>query len=91
LRKRKMYDILERLIHIVLPRTRDFAGLKPESVDREGNLTIGIKEQIVFPEISAERAKKLFGLEITVVSSAGNREEGLELFKSLGFPIKNNA
>ncbi len=91
LRKQKMYDILERLIHIVLPRTRDFAGLKPTSVDKEGNLTIGIKEQIVFPEISAERVKKMFGFEITVVTSAKNREEGLELLKSLGFPIKNNA
>jgi large subunit ribosomal protein L5 len=91
LRKQKMYDILERLIHIVLPRTRDFAGLNPESVDRDGNLTIGIKEQIVFPEISAERVKRMFGFEITVVTSAKNREEGLELFKLLGFPIKNNA
>jgi large subunit ribosomal protein L5 len=91
LRKQKMYDILERLIHIVLPRTRDFTGLNPNSVDKDGNLTVGIKEQIVFPEISAERAKRMFGFEITVVTSAKNREEGLELFKLLGFPIKNNA
>jgi len=91
LRKQKMYDTLERLINIILPRTRDFAGLNPDSVDRDGNLTIGIKEQIVFPEISAEKTKRIFGFEITVVTSAKNKEEGMELFKSLGFPIKNNA
>jgi len=91
LRKQKMYDFLERLIHIVLPRVRDFAGLEPGSVDKEGNLTIGIKEHIVFPEVSAEKMKTIFGLEITVVTNAKNKSEGLELFRLLGFPIKSNA
>jgi len=91
LRGQKMYDLLDRLIHIVLPRTRDFAGLEPSSVDKEGNLTIGIKEHIVFPEISAEHIKRIFGLELTVATNAKTRKEGLELFKSLGFPLKKNA
>jgi len=91
LRKQKMYDMLDRVIHIILPRTRDFAGLEPSSVDKEGNLTIGIKEHIVFLEVGAEDAKRIFGMEITVVTNAKTREEGLELFKSLGFPIKKDA
>lgn len=91
LRGKKMNDLLDRLIHIVLPRTRDFTGLEPKTVDREGNLTIGMKEQIVFPEVSAENVRKIFGLEITTVTSAKTREEALELFRSLGFPIKKDA
>ncbi len=90
LRKAKMYDFLDRLIHIVFPRTRDFAGLNPELVDKEGNLTIGIKEQIVFPEITAEKINKMFGLEITVVVNSKNRKEGLALFRALGFPFKKD-
>ena len=90
LRKAKMYDFLDRLIHIVFPRTRDFAGLKPELVDKEGNLTIGIKEQIVFPEITAEKISKMFGLEITIVMSSKSREESLALLRLLGFPFKKD-
>jgi large subunit ribosomal protein L5 len=102
LRGQKMYDLLERLVFIVLPRTRDFAGLEPSSIDKEGNLTVGIKEHIIFPEISPEKVKKIFGLEITVVNkkifgleitvvnSAKTKEQGLELFRLLGFPIKKN-
>lgn len=90
LRGQKMYDLLERLVFIVLPRTRDFAGLEPNSIDMAGNLTIGIKEHIIFPEISPEKAKKIFGLEITVVNSAKTKEQGIELFRLLGFPIKKN-
>jgi large subunit ribosomal protein L5 len=88
LRGKKMYDFLERVIHIALPRSRDFQGLSPKSVDRRGNLTFAIREHIAFPEIEAEKAKNIFGLEITVVTSAENKEEGLQLFKLLGFPIK---
>ena len=91
LRKQKMYDFLDRLVHIVFPRTRDFAGLEPSSVDKEGNLTIGIKEHVVFPEVSAEDAKRIFGLELTILTNSKTREEGLELFKSLEFPIKKDA
>lgn len=88
LRGKRMFDFLERLIHLALPRTRDFKGISPKSVDGKGNLTIAIKEHIAFPEILPERAKKIFGLEITIVTSAKTKEEGLELFKLLGFPIK---
>jgi len=83
-----MYDFLGRLIHIALPRSRDFRGIEPSSLDKKGNLTIGIREQIVFPEVSPERAKNIFGFEITIVTNAKKREEGIELFKLLGFPIK---
>ncbi len=89
LRKRKMYDFLERLIHIALPRSRDFHGIDQKSVDGEGNLTLGLKEHIAFPEVSPEKTKNIFGLEVTVVTTAGSREEALELFKLLGFPIKS--
>ena len=88
LRGKRMYDFLERLINVVLPRSRDFRGIEPKSLDKEGNLTIAIKEQIVFPEISAEKARQIFGLEITVVTNAKSKEKGLELLKLLGFPIK---
>jgi large subunit ribosomal protein L5 len=89
LRGRKMYDFLERLIYIALPRSRDFKGIDPKSVDEEGNLTVGIKEHIIFPEVSPERAKQIFGFEITVVTTAKSKEEGLKLLKLLGFPIKS--
>jgi len=89
LRRKRMHDFLERLIHIALPRSRDFQGLNPESFDKGGNLTLGVKEHIVFPEILPERAKNIFGLEITVVTTAKTREEGIELLRLLGFPIKD--
>lgn len=88
LRGKRMNDFLERLIHIVLPRSRDFQGIEPKAFDKMGNLTIGMKEHIAFPEISPEKARTIFGLEITVVTNAKKREEAVELFKLLGFPIK---
>ena len=88
LRGKRMYDFLERIINIVLPRSRDFRGISENSVDGQGNLTVAIKEHISFPEVSAESARQIFGLEITVVTDAKSREEGLELFKLMGFPIK---
>ncbi len=88
LRESKMYDFLERLINIVLPRSRDFRGIDPKSVDKKGNLTVAIKEQICFPEISPEKTRFLFGFEVTITSTAGNKEKGLELFRQLGLPIK---
>ena len=88
LRKKKMEDFLERLIHIALPRTRDFRGIDPKSFDRGGNLTIAIKEHIIFPEISPEKARNIFGFEITVVTTAKKRDEGLELLRLIGLPIK---
>lgn len=88
LRKKRMYDFLDRLIHIAFPRSRDFRGIDPKSFDEKGNLTVGIKEHIVFPEILSERAKNIFGLEVTVATTAKTREEGIELLKLMGFPIK---
>lgn len=88
LRGQKMYDFLERLIHIGLPRSRDFRGIEQNSFDKKGNLTLAIKEQITFPEILPEKSKINFGFEITVVTTAKTKEEGIELLKLLGFPIK---
>ena len=88
LRGKRMYDFLERLIQIALPRCRDFQGLEPNSIDKKGNLTIGIREHIAFPEILPEKAKNIFGLEITVVTDAKKREEGIKLLRFIGFPIK---
>lgn len=88
LRGKKMYDFLSRLVNIVLPRTRDFRGLNSKSIDEDGNLTIGIKEHIIFPEISQEDIRKIFGLEITIVTHTKNKEKALELYKLMGFPIK---
>ncbi|KKS68455.1 MAG: 50S ribosomal protein L5 [Parcubacteria group bacterium GW2011_GWC2_42_6] len=88
LRGSRMYDFIDRLISLALPRVRDFRGLEIKSVDSCGNLNIGIREQIVFPEISHENIKTIFGLEITLTVNAKNQAEGLELFRLLGFPIK---
>jgi len=88
LRRKKMYDFLERLIYLTLPRSRDFRGIESKSFDEKGNLTLGIKEHSVFPEILPEKVKNTFGLEITVVTRAKSKEEGIELLRLLGFPIK---
>lgn len=88
LRAKKMYDFLDRLIHIALPRSRDFRGIEIKSFDRKGNLTIPVKECIIFPEVSPEKAKTIFGFEITIVTTAQKREENIELLKMMGFPIK---
>lgn len=88
LRKSRMWDFLERFIYLSLPRSRDFKGIDPKSIDKNGNLSMGFKEHISFPEIFAEKEKTIFGLEVTIVTNAKSKEEGLELFKLLGFPMK---
>lgn len=88
LRKSKMWDFLERLIYLSLPKSRDFKGIETGAVDDNGNLNIGFREHISFPEIFTEKEKTIFGLQITVSTNAGNKEKGLELFRLLGFPIK---
>jgi len=88
LRKKRMYDFLERLIQITLPRSRDFQGIDQKGFDKRGNLTIGIKEHIVFSEVLTEKAKNIFGLEITITTNARNKEEGVALLKLMGLPIK---
>ena len=89
LRGKKMADFLERLIYIALPRSRDFRGIDQKSFDKKGNLSIGIKEHICFSEVSPEKVRNIFGFEVTVVTTAKKREEGIELFKLMGFPIKS--
>ena len=88
LRGLRMYDFLERLIGLALPRTRDFQGIDKNSIDEEGNLTVAVKEHIVFPEISPEKSRVNFGLEITVVTNSDSKEEAENLFRLFGFPLK---
>lgn len=89
LRGERMYDFMEKLIKVTLPRVRDFRGLSRKSVDRLGNLNIGIKEHIAFPEIKSDEVEKIHGLEVTIVTNAPDQEEGLKLFQALGVPILN--
>ncbi len=88
LRGKRMWAFIDRLVNVTLPRTKDFQGLNLSVVDSRGNLNVGIKEQIIFPEISPEKVKTLFGMQVTVTSSAKSREEGIELYRLLGFPLK---
>lgn len=89
LRGRRMWDFLERLMAIAIPRQRDFRGIDSKSFDPRGNLTIGFKEHIVFPEMIGEDVSFIFGLEVSIVTTARRRAEGMQLLKSLGFPIKD--
>lgn len=88
LRGKKMYDFLARLINIAFPRTRDFRGFRAGSCDESGNMTIGISEQIIFPEIPHDKVRQMWGMEVTIVTSAKNREEGAELLRQLGMPFQ---
>jgi len=88
LRGRRMYDFLSRLINIAFPRSRDFRGLEEKSVDAGGNMTVGIQEQIIFPEIPHDKVRQIWGMEVSIVTTAKNREEGLGLLKQLGIPFK---
>lgn len=90
LRGKRMWDFLERLVAIAIPRQRDFRGIDPASFDRRGSLTIGFREHIVFPEMIGEEVPFIFGLEVTVTTSAKRREEGIALLKALGFPLKSS-
>ena len=87
LRKEKMYEFLDRLISITLPRVRDFEGVSPKGFDGRGNYTLGLREQIVFPEIEIDKVDKIFGLGITIVSTAENDEQGRALLKAFGMPF----
>ncbi len=88
LRKEKMYDFLDKLINVVLPRTRDFRGIPLTSLDSKGNLSLGLKEQLAFPEITAEAIEKIHGLEITIVTTAKDKEKGMTLLKLFGLPFR---
>lgn len=87
LRGRRMYDFMDKLLTITLPRVRDFRGLSPKTVDRDGNLSIGFREFIAFPEIKPEDTDYAHGLEVTVVTTAKDRAKGLSLLRGIGFPI----
>ena len=88
LRGVRMYAFLEKLINVALPRTKDFRGISKKVVDDIGNMTIGIKEHTIFPETADEDIKDVFGMSITLVSSAKNKKEGLAFFELLGMPFK---
>ena len=87
LRKSRMYEFLDRLVNIALPRVRDFRGLSKNSFDGRGNYSLGLKEQIVFPEIDYDNLDELRGMDITIVTTAGDDKQGLELLKSFNLPI----
>lgn len=89
LRGTKMYEFLDRFIAITLPRVRDFKGINDKSFDGRGNYTMGITEQIIFPEIDIDKVGKISGMDITFVTTANTNEEAYELLKELGLPFKN--
>jgi large subunit ribosomal protein L5 len=91
LRGVKMYEFLDRFIAVALPRVRDFKGVNEKAFDGRGNYTLGITEQIIFPEIDIDKVNKITGLDITFVTTAGTDEEAYELLKELGMPFKNAA
>jgi len=88
LRGEKMYDFFSKLVNIALPRVRDFRGLSPKGFDRRGNYSMGVQEQIIFPEIDYDKIDKIKGLNITIVTTAKTDKEGLSLLKMLGMPFK---
>lgn len=89
LRGINMYEFLDRLVSVSLPRVRDFKGISDKSFDGRGNYTLGVTEQIIFPEIDIDKVNKITGLDITFVTSAKTNEEAFELLKELGMPFKN--
>ena len=89
LRGDRMYEFLDRLMNVALPRVRDFKGVSDKGFDGRGNYTLGVKEQIIFPEISIDKVNKINGMDITFVTSAASDEESFELLKALGMPFVN--
>jgi large subunit ribosomal protein L5 len=89
LRGEKMYEFLDRLVSVALPRVRDFKGISDKAFDGRGNYTLGVTEQIIFPEIDIDKVNKITGLDITFVTTANTNEEAFELLKELGMPFKN--
>lgn len=89
LRKERMYEFLDRLVNVAIPRIRDFKGISGKAFDGAGNYSLGIKEQLIFPEINYDKIDKIKGMNITIVTSAKNDEEGKALLKLLGMPFRN--
>ncbi|MGF1541938.1 MAG: 50S ribosomal protein L5 [Pleurocapsa sp.] len=90
LRGERMYAFLERLISLALPRIRDFRGISPKSFDGRGNYSLGVREQLIFPEIDYDSIDQIRGLDISIVTSANTDEEGRSLLKEMGMPFRNN-
>ena len=90
LRKNKMYEFIDRLVNIALPRIKDFRGLSPNGFDKYGNYTFGIKEQIIFPEVNFDKVDKIRGLDITISIKSKNKKHSFELLKKLNFPFKED-
>ncbi|WP_448381432.1 50S ribosomal protein L5 [Gloeomargarita sp.] len=90
LRGDRMYSFLERLIHLALPRIRDFRGISPKSFDGRGNYSLGLKEQLIFPEIEYDKIDKIRGMDIAIITTARTDREGLALLKALGMPFREN-
>lgn len=88
LRGDRMFEFLDRLINVALPRVRDFKGISPKAFDGRGNYTLGLREQIIFPEINYDQIEKVKGLNVSIVTSAGNDERALALLKAIGVPFK---
>ncbi|MFW6011868.1 MAG: 50S ribosomal protein L5 [Desulfosalsimonas sp.] len=89
LRRKRMYDFFERLVNVALPRVRDFRGVSGKAFDGFGNYTLGIKEQMIFPEIEYDQVESAKGMNITIVTTARNNQEGKELLRLLGMPFRN--
>ncbi len=89
LRKERMYEFIDRLVHIALPRVRDFKGVSPKGFDGRGNYSLGVKEQLIFPEINYDKVEKIKGLNISIVTTAKTDEEGRALLRLLGMPFRN--
>lgn len=90
LRGKRMWDFVHKFIGATIPRTKDFQGIPSSSFDQQGNLSIGIKEHLIFPEISSDDVSTIFELQVNITTSADSKEKGVSLLKHLGFPIKNN-
>lgn len=90
LRGNRMWDFIDKLVNVTFPRIRDFQGITESCVDQSGNFNFGFKEHVAFPEINANEVDQLHGLQVNITTTAKNREEGLMLFKALGFPFKTN-
>jgi large subunit ribosomal protein L5 len=89
LRRARMYDFFNKLVNIALPRVRDFRGVSGKAMDGQGNYSLGVKEQIIFPEVDYDKIDKIKGMNITIVTSAATDEEGKELLRLLGMPFRN--
>jgi large subunit ribosomal protein L5 len=89
LRRQRMWEFLDRLLHIALPRVRDFRGVPPRAFDGRGNYTLGIREQIIFPEVDYDKVERIYGLNVSIVTTAPTDDEARELLRGLGMPFRS--